>query len=107
MWEQIKELQVELCSINIFREFAFHPDRKWRFDFAIIPHKDLQGKGGLAIEIDGGGWIQGRHNTGAGSAKDREKFNEAALLKWFVLKFSPREVLKGDAIAFIKRVLEA
>lgn len=106
MWEHLKELQPSF-PVNIYREFAFHPERKWRFDFAIIPHKDLQGSGGIAIEIDGGSWVQGRHNTGSGSAKDRQKFNEAARLKWTVLKFTPREVNRGLAIDYIRKVLES
>ena len=107
MWQHLQELQGEMCSLNIYREFRFHPERKWRFDFAVIEHKDLQGEGGLAIEIDGGSWIQGRHNTGSGSASDREKFNEATRLKWRVLKFTPRQVERGEALQFIRRVLES
>jgi hypothetical protein len=106
MWLHLQELQAEF-SLNIYREFRFHPTRNWRFDFALIERKDLRGAGGIAIEIDGGSWIQGRHNTGSGSAKDREKFNEAARLKWLILKFTPLEVKRGEAFDFIKGMLES
>jgi len=72
---------------NFVREWKFHPVRRWRFDFAdptIL----------LAIEIDGGTWVQGRHNTGAGYAKDAEKYNEAIRLGWAVLRFTPQMVRK-------------
>jgi hypothetical protein len=40
------------------REFRFHPKRRWRADFAHLPSRSL-------IEIEGGIWIQGRHNRAA------------------------------------------
>ena len=36
------------------REYKFHPDRKWRFDF--------YWETGWAVEINGGGWQGGGHN---------------------------------------------
>ena len=102
MWQHLRELQVEY-PIEIFNEYRFCTTRKWRFDFAIF--------GTLryflfAVEIDGGSWIQGRHNTGSGSKADREKFNFAAFAGYRVLKFTPQEVLKGEAVAFIKQCLD-
>lgn len=63
-------------------EYRFHPVRKWRFDYAFPDIK-------LAIELDGGVWISGRHNRGVGYIKDMEKLNEAAILGWHVLRFIP------------------
>ena len=79
-------------------EYQFTAPSSWRFDFALTTIK-------VAIEIDGGTWVNGRHNTGSGSAGYREKFNEAARLGWRILNFTPQEILRGDAIAFIKRCL--
>ena len=36
-------------------EFRFHPQRRWRADFAHVPSRTL-------IEIEGGIYVQGRHN---------------------------------------------
>ena len=74
------------------REHRFHPTRKWRFDLAFIKEK-------LAIEIEGGVWIIGRHNRGAGFIKDMEKYNEATFYGWKLLRFTPDDVI-------IKRVLD-
>lgn len=71
-------------GIECVREYRFHPTRQWRFDYAI---PDLR----IAIEIDGGIWINGRHNRASGYLGDMEKFNAAATLGWVVLKFTPQE----------------
>jgi hypothetical protein len=47
-------------------EFKFAPDRKWRFDFCWSPQR-------IALEVDGGIWVGGRHTRGSGFAKDMEK----------------------------------
>lgn len=65
-------------------EFRFHPDRKWRADFAIPSAKIL-------IEIDGGVWSGGRHTRGAGFVGDMEKLNAAAVLGYRVLRFQPKD----------------
>ena len=74
-------------------EYQFHPQRKWRFDFAWPLHL-------YALEIDGGVWTQGRHTRGSGWIKDAEKFNAAALLGWKVLRYSPQQL--EQAIADIR-----
>lgn len=64
-------------------QVRFHPERKWRFDFAFVGPK-------LAVEVDGGSFIGGGHNRGAGQAKDHEKQNEAVRLGWRVLRFGTK-----------------
>jgi len=80
------------------REYRFHPDRKWRFD--------LCWPGGwVAIEVEGGVWIRGRHTRGSGFVKDCEKYNEAAILGWCVLRVPAIMIKDGHALDFIKRAL--
>jgi hypothetical protein len=62
-------------------EATFHPSRKWRFDFFFPSHK-------LAVEIEGGAWIQGRHNRAAGFIKDMEKYNAAAEMGIRILRYT-------------------
>ena len=67
------------------REFRFHPERKWRADFAHVESRTL-------IEIEGGIWIQGRHNRPQGFAADIEKYLEAALAGWHVLRLTEFQI---------------
>ena len=82
------------------REFRFHPVRRWRFDFCWIRKM-------VAVEIDGGSWISGRHTRGGGFEKDCEKYTQAAILGWSVLRVTPKMVQNGSAIEFIKEALRA
>ena len=101
MWLHLKELRREFVQT---REFRFCPPRKWRFDYAVYRLSKLSQR--IGIEIEGGSFTQGRHTRGVGFINDMEKYNYAALLGWRVLRFTPQQVLKGEAIAFIRKVLE-
>lgn len=81
-------------GVECVREYRFHPTRQWRFDYAI---PDLR----IAIEIDGGIWINGRHNRASGYLGDMDKFNAAATLGWVVLKFTPQEQYTAKALDLI------
>src|SRR5690606_18285907 len=73
------------------REHHFHPDRKWRMDFAWPDKK-------IAVEIEGGVWGLGRHNRPKGFIADTEKYNAAAALGWTVLRFTGKHIRSGQAI---------
>lgn len=79
-----KVIQQE-TGLEIVPEYKFHPTRKWRFDYAIPAER-------IAIEIEGGIWLQGRHNRPLTMIKDFEKYNEAAKLGWRLLKYTPKQV---------------
>jgi very-short-patch-repair endonuclease len=80
------------------REFRFAPPRLWRFDFAWVEF-------GIAIEVEGGTFMAGRHNRGAGMAKDAEKYNEAALLGWRVFRVTGDMFRHGEAFEMTRRAL--
>lgn len=63
-------------------EFRFLETRKWRFDYAIPCLK-------VAIEVEGGSWIGGRHTSPKGFEADMEKYNTAESLGWHVLRILP------------------
>lgn len=77
-------------------ELKFHAVRRWRFDVAFV---DAQ----LAVEVDGGGFIQGRHSRGAGMEKDAEKYAEAAILGWTIIRTTPKLVKNGQTLDWIVR----
>jgi len=76
------------------REFRFHPTRKWRFDYA-WPSRFI------ALEVEGGIFIQGRHSRGAGMLKDMEKYNAAALMGWRVFKTTPSKLRSKETLAML------
>ena len=91
--EQIA-LILRAAKLEFVREYRFHHTRRWLLDFAIVDHK-------IGVEVEGGTWIHGRHNTGAGFAKDCEKYNAATIEGWRILRYttdmirtSPRQILE-------------
>lgn len=86
---------VEL-KVKFTREFKFHPQRKWKFDYLLLA------PGNIAVEIEGGVWIQGRHNRGQGFMDDCEKYNAAAMYGYRVLRFPTEQVLDGSAKEFLQ-----
>lgn len=81
-------------------EYTFHPQRKWRFDYAWRDQK-------LAMEIEGGAFLKdgGRHTRGAGFRNDLAKYAEAAILGWRVIRVLPEQVENGQALKLIERAL--
>lgn len=79
-------------------EVRFDPVRRWRFDMAWPAHK-------VAVEVEGGSWVSGRHSRGTGFEEDCIKYCEAALLGWIVLRVTPRMVDDGRALALIQRAI--
>lgn len=91
-----------LPPISRHFKFALSIGRRWEADFACEEYRVL-------IEIDGGVWRKGggAHSRPTNILRDMRKSNDAALLGWAPLRFSPAEVKSGDAIAFLQRVLRA
>jgi very-short-patch-repair endonuclease len=78
-------------------EHRFHPTRRHRIDVAFPSVK-------LAVEIEGGGFIAGRHSRGLGLEKDAEKSALLAAAGWRLLRCTPRQVKTGVAWAWIQQV---
>lgn len=79
-------------------EKRFDAKRKWRFDLALERLK-------IAVEVDGGGYVNGRHSRGTGIEKDCEKFAHALILGWKVLRVTPKHVQNGDALNWIESLI--
>lgn len=84
-------------------EYGFHPARRWEFDWVF---QDGCGKN-IAVEVEGGIWSKGRHVRGKGFKSDMEKYNEAAILGWKILRFTPQEITSGVFLDTLKRAWEA
>lgn len=81
------------------KEYRFNPPRRWRFDYAWV---DLL----LAVEIEGGVWVSGRHVDPQGFLADLEKYNTATLMGWMVLRVDSGMVDNGKAIQILLTVLD-
>lgn len=75
-------------------EYRFHGIRRWRFDFA-WPEAHV------ALEVEGGQWISGRHNRGTGAIADMEKYNTAASMGWLVFRVDPSKVYSASTATLI------
>lgn len=101
-----RELRGNLTVMQLAPEtqYKFHPERRWRFDFAF---PDVM----VAVELDGGIFAAenateaGRHARGAGRCADMEKRNAAAELGWIVLCYGPPHVRSGEAALQVERIV--
>ena len=87
-------------------EYKFHPDRRWRFDWAICrPGNRFKVDSGtlylkanppyIAVEYEGGVFIGGGHTRGVLYGSNCEKYNEAAIMGWTVLRFTAPMIRQG------------
>ena len=81
------------------REYRFHPTRKWRADFAHVESRTL-------IEVEGGIYIAGggRHNRAAGFLADLEKYLEASLAGWHVVRLADALITAPNIERLIRAV---
>lgn len=95
-----QQLETELTLLKLIshKEYIFHPTRKWRFDFA---WPDIK----FAVEVEGGIHVQGAHTRGAHFRSDCEKYAEALLLGWRVLRVEDSMIRKGRALQIIEIML--
>ncbi len=82
------------------RECQFAPPRKWRFDFAWPNHYP-----GVALEIEGGVFRGPGHRSVGKFLRDVEKYNEAAILGWMVLRCTTDDIESGAAFALLRRAM--
>lgn len=80
-------------------EFRFHPTRQWRFDLSWPGRK-------VALELEGvtysGG---GRHQRPKGYAADCEKYTEAALVGWTLIRCTYTQLRSGQVYPWLDRAL--
>lgn len=77
-------------------EYVFAAPRKWRFDYAWPDQK-------VALEVQGGLFIKGRHTQGSWLLKEHEKLNTAAALGWRVCYCTPTEFNAGEGFSRVAK----
>lgn len=80
-------------------EYLFHNERKWRWDVC-WPHALV------ALEVQGGIFVQGRHSRGAALLKEWEKLNTAAAIGWRVLFCQPQDLCLTETARLVGRALQ-
>lgn len=80
-------------------EHRFDKVRRWRFDYAWPAYL-------VALEVEGGAWIQGRHTRGAGFVADLEKYSEAAAQGWRIMRVTPQQLVSTKTIQLVRRALD-
>lgn len=94
----------ELSSSPLEREYQFHPERKFRFDYA-WPEKKI------ALEVEGGLWRKGggAHSHPKGILRDIEKYNLATTLGWRVIRVTSHkpEKIDGWLVGWLDKELNA
>lgn len=68
-------------KIPFIHEYKFHPDRKFRFDVAILHLK-------IGCEYEGLMSRKSRHTTVTGYSKDASKYNLAQSMGWKVMRYT-------------------
>lgn len=104
-WGKVLLEQIRLAGLpEPVREYTFHANRNWRFDFCWKSQL-------VACEIEGGIWMQTETGRSKGHAhperfqSDCEKYNEAALYGWLVIRVTPEMVRDGRALDWLDRAL--
>lgn len=90
---------LQSISPDAVAEYKFHPIRRWKSDWAIPSAKIL-------IEIEGAIFVAGRHSRGAGMIQDMCKYNTAATMGYFVLRFHPGDIRTGLLFKTVREVYE-
>lgn len=99
--EDLLARQLKLAGVpEPERQWRFHPVRRWRFDFAWPGDR-------LAVEVEGGIFVQGRHARGTGILGDMEKYAEATLIGWRVLRVARQHIISGQALNWIETALSS
>lgn len=81
------------------REYLFHPQRKFRFDFAFVREK-------VAVEVEGGlNSPRSAHRSFYGTRRDIFKGNQAIMLGWTVLRLSDVEIKNGSGSRMLEDLL--
>lgn len=80
----------------LIREHTFSEERGWRFDWAVFKGTEKL----VAIEYEGIFSKKSRHTTKAGYSEDSNKYREASLQGWKVLRYTAKnyETLNDDLL---------
>lgn len=89
--------QLKAAKILFERQFRIHPDRRFKADFYLPKPR-------LVVEVDGGGYVNGRHSRGKGMERDCEKSAYIAQMPARLIRVTPKHIRSGEALRWIEAV---
>ena len=93
-------------TFHVEQQYAFHPERKFRADFAVWASAEKEGRP-LLVEVDGAKRGKpGAHQRVDGIDYDCRRVAEAMALGYLVLRCSSRMVQDGTALKYIEALVE-
>lgn len=98
LWHNIELAGLPLPDELEYR-FAKSIGRNWRAD---AYYREAR----LLVEVDGGTWVQGRHNHPSGFEEDCVKLSTAAILGYRVIRVTGAMIRRGEAVELIRRALQ-
>jgi hypothetical protein len=93
---RIAERRLKLTATFEPEYYFLKPDRNHRFDFALPCCS-------LAIEVNGGIFLGKGHTGGVHFQSDMWKLNQAQILGWRVLQFTPKQIEKFDFLTDLRQ----
>lgn len=96
LWQNLADAGMPRPTLEY--PFAQGEGRRYRFDGAYVPQR-------VGIEVEGGIWVQGRHNRGGGFEEDCRKYSLASALGWRVVRVTDSMILDNTAVELIIRAI--
>lgn len=90
-------LQLKVVGINYKRQYKWHPDRRFKADFLVMPD--------ILVEVQGGIWTKGRHVRAMGYQMDCQKMCLAQLHGYSILYVTDKMIQSGEAVRTIEGIL--
>jgi hypothetical protein len=86
-------------EIDLSSEYKFHPDRKYRLDFAHLPSQ-------VGIEIQGGLFMaKSGHSSIHGMLRDCRKTLLAASVGWLIVPLVAPQLDDGETLSLLAEVI--
>lgn len=92
-------LPIPVAEYRFDDRVTMRTQRRWRFDWAWPDRK-------VALEVNGGVFMQGKHSRGIGQLKDFEKWSEAATQGWRIIHATPAQLESAETLDWIRRCLQ-
>lgn len=92
-------IEIEL-GVEVWPEYSFTTERRYRLDYAIAEYK-------IGIECDGGTWARGNsgHSSGKGIQRDMAKASLLAANGWLLIRRTPQDLITNETIDLIKQAI--